>query len=136
MNIIHIALAFHDPKGTYSQHAGVAMASIFDHTKSPVCVHILHDHTLTDLNRSRLHETAKSFNQQAEFHDISPCVSRLEDISSLLGARNVNFGKGNINHGESPSSYNSGYPALGQSDLPGLRCRGQHGHSGVLGYFR
>ena len=29
---VHAALALYDPKGTYSQHAGVVMTSIFENT--------------------------------------------------------------------------------------------------------
>ena len=39
---VHVALAVYDPTGTYSQHAGVVMTSIFENTKSPVVVHVLH----------------------------------------------------------------------------------------------
>ena len=45
---VHVVLAVYDPKGTYSQHAGVVMTSIFENTQSPVGVHILHDETLTE----------------------------------------------------------------------------------------
>ena len=62
-NNIHVALAVYDPKGTYSQHAGVTVTSIFENTKSKVTVHILHDDTLTDLNRERFLNTAKRYGQ-------------------------------------------------------------------------
>jgi len=91
-NTIHVALAFHDPKGTYSTHAGVVMASIFDHTKSPVRVHIFHDNTLTDHNRRLLLETAESFNQQAAFHDVSHYIKQLEDIASLMALNVLTIG--------------------------------------------
>ena len=76
---IHAALAIYDPKGTYTRHAGVVMASIFERAKSPVCVHILHDETLTALNRSLLSETAESFGRTVSFHDISAYIKRLGD---------------------------------------------------------
>jgi len=78
-NIVHVALAVYDPKGTYSQHAGVVMASIFERTESPVCVHVLHDKTMTERNRSLLRETAELFGRRVEFHDVSPHIERLED---------------------------------------------------------
>jgi lipopolysaccharide biosynthesis glycosyltransferase len=53
------------------------MASIFERTKSPVCVHILHDETLTGSNRSLLTETAESFVQNIKFHDVSAYIERL-----------------------------------------------------------
>jgi len=78
-DIIHIVLAVYDPKGTYSQHAGVVMLSIFEHTDNLVCIHILHDETLTERNRSFLTETAENFAQKVEFHDVSTHVGRLGD---------------------------------------------------------
>jgi lipopolysaccharide biosynthesis glycosyltransferase len=76
---VHVVLAVYDPRGVYSKHSGVVMASIFERTKSPVRVHILHDGTMTDQNRSLLLETAVSFGQQAEFHDVSSFVGRMGD---------------------------------------------------------
>ncbi|MBQ8692168.1 MAG: hypothetical protein IJ520_03395 [Synergistaceae bacterium] len=61
-NKIHAALAVYDPSGTYSQHAGVVVTSLFEHTKSDVIVHILHDDTLSDLNKLRFINTGKRFN--------------------------------------------------------------------------
>ena len=78
-NIIHVVLTVYDPKGTYSQHAGVVMASIFERTQSQVCVHILHDETMTERNRSFLTETARTFSQKVEFHDVSAYIKHLGD---------------------------------------------------------
>jgi len=78
---IHVVLAVYDPKGTYSRHAGVVMVSIFERTRNPVCVHILHDETLTERNRSLLTETAESFGQTVSFHDVSAYIERLGDVT-------------------------------------------------------
>ena len=76
-NIIHVVLAVYDPKGTYSQHAGVVVASIFERTQSRVCVHILHDETLSNRNRSFFAETAELFAQKVEFHNVSENMDQL-----------------------------------------------------------
>ncbi len=55
---VHIALSVYDPKGTYSRHAGVVVASVLDNTDAHVCFHILHDETLTAENREKLTRTA------------------------------------------------------------------------------
>ncbi|MDR3279815.1 MAG: hypothetical protein LBT23_04825 [Synergistaceae bacterium] len=90
-DIIHVVLAVHDPKGTYSRHAAVVMVTIFERTSSPVCVHILHDETLTELNRGRLSETAESFGQNVEFHDVSSYVRAIAgDMAEIL--RNWSIG--------------------------------------------
>ena len=89
---IHIVVAFQDSKGTYSQHAGVVMASIFERTKSPVCVHVLHDETLTELNRSLLLETAEFFGQNVSFHDVSAYIERLGDETNRAFQGNGDIG--------------------------------------------
>ena len=70
-NPIHVALSIYDPKGTYARHAGVVMTSIFENTKSPVCIYILHDETLTQDNRKKLLRTAEKYNQEIIFADVS-----------------------------------------------------------------
>lgn len=84
-DLIHVALAVYDPKGTYSQHAGVTITSIFENTKSKVMIHILHDDTLTEDNRKKFIRTAEKYNQPIEFNDITvyrnKIGSRLEKIS-------------------------------------------------------
>ena len=60
---IHVVLAVYDPSGTYSQHAGVVITSIFENTHSKVIVHILHDDTLTQDNRQKLIRTAEKYSQ-------------------------------------------------------------------------
>jgi lipopolysaccharide biosynthesis glycosyltransferase len=88
---VHVALAVYDPKGTYARHAGVVMASLFENTKSPVCVHILHDGTLTERNRSLLNETAEMYAQRAAFHDVSGYreLMREKQVQKALGAWSV-----------------------------------------------
>ncbi|GHS89098.1 hypothetical protein AGMMS49957_11720 [Synergistales bacterium] len=81
MDTIHVVLAVCDPKGTYSRHAGVVMTSIFEHTKSQVCVHILHDETLTDGNRARFEETADTYGQSVEFHDVSLFMEQMSEYA-------------------------------------------------------
>ncbi|GHV40198.1 hypothetical protein FACS1894187_20910 [Synergistales bacterium] len=78
-DVIHVIVSIHDPKGTYSRHAGVVMASIFENTKSPVCIHILHDRTLTEHNRCLLNETAEPYGQGVEFHDVSALMEQVSD---------------------------------------------------------
>ncbi|MDR2077310.1 MAG: hypothetical protein LBP61_10355 [Desulfovibrio sp.] len=45
--MIHVALCFSDSSGTYYKHALVTALSVFDNTKSEICLHIIHDETLT-----------------------------------------------------------------------------------------
>ena len=84
MEKIHVALAVCDPKGNYTQHAAVTLASVFANTKSPVCTHILHDETLTEENRAKLKELAGNFGQEIEFIDVDPYLDTNKiDVSRL-----------------------------------------------------
>ena len=88
-DIVRVVLAVYDPEGTYSQHAGVVMASIFERTQNPVCVHILHEETLTARNRSLLNETAEIFAQAAEFHDVSAYIRQLGDETVQIAQKTL-----------------------------------------------
>ena len=78
-------LAVYDPKGTYSQNAGVVMTSIFENTHSKVTVHILHDDTLTDDNRRKFIRTAEKYSQGLELHDVTEYREKVskEAVSSV-----------------------------------------------------
>lgn len=84
LETIHVALAVYDPKETYSRHAGVVMASIFENTRSPVCVHILHDETLTAENRHKLLATARQYGQEIDFVDVTEHRNRLDTAAVAL----------------------------------------------------
>ncbi len=87
--MIHIALAVHDLRGTYSRHAGVLIASILRNTCSPVCIHVLCDETLSDVNREKLRKTFYDNvnvnancdeNSRIDFVDMSECLKRYKNI--------------------------------------------------------
>ena len=76
---IHVAFGISDPKGTYSQHAGVVMTSIFENTHSKITVHIIHDDTLTKDNRRKFIRTAEKYSQRVEFHDVTEYRPLIEE---------------------------------------------------------
>lgn len=91
---IHIALAFCDPRGTYARHAAVTMASIFANTARVVCVHIIHDDTLTAENREKLELLARNFGQEADFVNVEERIGEHGIDASRLtldGARGTLF---------------------------------------------
>lgn len=93
-NTIHIALAFCDPKGTYCRHATVTAASIFANTGSRVCVHIVHDDTLTADNREKLLALTEKYGQEIDFINIESVFDEERiDVSRLTidGARGTLF---------------------------------------------
>jgi lipopolysaccharide biosynthesis glycosyltransferase len=82
-NVIHVVLAVYDPQGTYSRHAGVVITSMFEHTNNPVCVHILHDDTLTDDNRRRFSRTAEKFKQDIRFVDVTDSFLKINQDNGM-----------------------------------------------------
>lgn len=96
--MIDVALAVYDPKGNYSRHAGVVIASILHKTNSAVRFHILHDETLTNENRQKLEAAyamnAKSTNGDVSFVDVSSFLNHYYDekLERFLGI----YSKGSI----------------------------------------
>ncbi len=94
---IHVALAVYDPSGTYSRHAGVVVTSLFEHTKTPVIVHILHDKTLNNLNRERFLKTAERYNQAVDFVDVEGYKNKLSaDITASIDKIDKNLTVGTL----------------------------------------
>ena len=54
--------------GDYARHAAVVMASVWTHASRPVFFHVLHDDTLTGLNRQLLGRMAADFGRQICWH--------------------------------------------------------------------
>ena len=76
---IHIALAFCDLQGTYTRHAAVTMASIFANAPNQkICVHIIHDDTLSSKNRDKLSELAQQYHQAISFFNITNNYASLD----------------------------------------------------------
>lgn len=93
-NYIHAALAFCDPKGNYSRHAAVVMASMFENTKSKIWLHVIHDDTLSAYNREKLEATAHKYEQRIEFLNVEGLLDGASiDVSKLTidGARGTLF---------------------------------------------
>lgn len=93
-DVIHVALAFCDPRGTYCRHAAVVMVSIFANTSSNICVHIIHDNTLTQDNREKLKKLASDYRQTVNLVNVENMLdSDKIDVSKLTadGARGTLF---------------------------------------------
>lgn len=86
--VIHVVLSVYDPSGTYSQHAGVVITSIFENTKSKVTVHILHDDTLTDENRQNFIRTAEKYSQSVQLVNVeqqkSVIITKIPEVARRL----------------------------------------------------
>ena len=93
--MINICFGLHDADGKYSKFVGATMASIFESANTPprlLCVHILHDATLTDDNRDKFSYLAGHYGQSVKFHNVEKlCPDEInflrEKISTILGSR-------------------------------------------------
>lgn len=71
INYIHVAIAFNDKSGLYSKHVAVTLASILKNTNEHICIHVLHDNTLSDDNKNKFISLINYYKQKIEFHNIS-----------------------------------------------------------------
>lgn len=71
-------MSLHDPKGTYAQHIGVCLCSVFANVSRPVEAHLLHDETLIETNRQRFDALAAQFGQRISYHDASVLGSGID----------------------------------------------------------
>lgn len=79
---IQIGFGLHDRTGDYSVWVGVAMQSVIEHTSAPICFHILHDDTLTELNRNRLTQVATQSGNRVIFHALDRTM--WEDLAEQM----------------------------------------------------
>ncbi|WP_165452432.1 glycosyltransferase family 8 protein [Paenibacillus thalictri] len=81
--MIELALAFNDKDGSYAEHAGVVLASVFYNTESQIRVHILHDDTLLEANKTKLIQLVKSFHQTIDFIHVNIPMDLFEAASNV-----------------------------------------------------
>lgn len=84
--MIDIALCFSDPDGLYYRKATTTMLSVFEHTSSAICVHIVHDKTLDIDKQNEMRMVAEQYKQSICFY-LAPS---LDEFSQKAGA----WGKG------------------------------------------
>ncbi|WMT41735.1 hypothetical protein RE628_04385 [Paenibacillus sp. D2_2] len=84
--MVELALAFRDQDGNYAEHAAVVLTSVFRNTDAQITVHILHDETLTDLNRLRITQLVMAHNHTVHFYPVFLPI----DLAELVdGAQSV-----------------------------------------------
>lgn len=82
MERINIVISINDKTGDYSRHTGVLLISIFKHTNSNICIHLLHDDTLSDDNKMKFIEIANLFKQEIRFYLVE-LDKKIANISGL-----------------------------------------------------
>ncbi len=75
---VHVAVSLYDPAGTYAQHLGACLTSLFANAASPVCVHLMHDATLSRENRARFDALADAQDRIVVYHDVEPYLARID----------------------------------------------------------
>lgn len=86
--MIHICFGIHDKDGLYSKYTGVAIASVLDNTEEKVCIHIIHDKSLSDDNKKRFEVLVTKYGQSICFH----IVDLREDFSKLKAVNRITIG--------------------------------------------
>ena len=81
---IHILVALTDLAGVYTKFVGTMLCSLFANTRHPVTVHILHDHTLQQINRERLQQVAAAFSQTLCFYNMDELAQKQLEQFPLL----------------------------------------------------
>ena len=96
--MIHVCYALSDKDEHYSKFTGASIASIFENTKSPITIHLLHDDTMTSDNHEKFVVLANRYAQKIEFYNVEQIV---KEIWTLL---------------------NEIFPSLGQSEHINVAC--------------
>lgn len=88
--MIHVAHGIHDKTGDYSRHLCATIESYLSNTQSQVCVHILHDDTLTRNNKEIMKKIVSNHNAAIEFHSV--CFDKFGNIDYEEITGNVTIG--------------------------------------------
>lgn len=69
--MIELVLTINDKDGSYTEHAGVVLASIFSNTQQMINVHIVHDDSLSEENKSKLTQLVDVFHHNIFFYHVT-----------------------------------------------------------------
>lgn len=86
--MIELVLTINDKDGSYTEHAGVVLASIFTNTQQSINVHIVHDDTLSEENKARLTQLVEGFHHYIYFYHIT-VPEDLREVAS--GVKKIDY---------------------------------------------
>lgn len=93
--MIHVCFSFRDETGSFAKFAGTAMISLFENISellSSITVHILHDNTLTDENRSNFSYLAGRWGQSVKFYNVEKiCAGKIAQMTDLFADADKNY---------------------------------------------
>ncbi|ASA24863.1 glycosyltransferase [Paenibacillus donghaensis] len=69
--MIELVLTINDKDGSYTEHAGVVLASIFSNTQQTINVHIVHDDSLSEENKAKLTQLVDVFHHNIFFYHVT-----------------------------------------------------------------
>ncbi|MDF9839788.1 MULTISPECIES: glycosyltransferase [unclassified Paenibacillus] len=69
--MIELVLTINDKDGSYTEHAGVVLASVFSNTQQTINVHIVHDTSLSEENKGKLSQLVDLFHHNIFFYHIT-----------------------------------------------------------------
>lgn len=81
-NKVHVALSVCDDTGRYGKYVATAIVSMLQNTKSHVVIHVLHDDNISEKTLFMLKETAKRFDAEILFYEVS-VPSEMRGLKSL-----------------------------------------------------
>ena len=68
--MIHICYALYDKDGKYSKNVGTSMLSVFEHTNEWITIHLLHDNSLTEQNKTLFIKLVRKYGQHICFYNM------------------------------------------------------------------
>lgn len=78
---VHVCYCFTDSSGSYYKHPLTSMTSIFENTKHPVHIHIIHDETVTEHIRDIFKTTASRYGNEITFYTAPPLPKSVHDVA-------------------------------------------------------
>lgn len=83
MDEIHVCFSISDRKGDYSKYLGTAIISLLEKTSQLVCIHIIHDDTLSKRNIEKFKLIGKKYNSKIVFYKLN--LSALRRFEKQVG---------------------------------------------------
>lgn len=88
--MIHVCYCLHDKNGRYSKFTGTSIVSMFENTKAKIIVNILHDNTLTQDNRKKFIQIAKTYKQTVKFYNVEEnYADKVAEFKEMLPTLNT-----------------------------------------------
>ncbi|WP_379156325.1 glycosyltransferase family 8 protein [Paenibacillus sp. sgz5001063] len=69
--MVDLVLTINDKDGSYTEHAGVVLASVFFNTQQMINVHIVHDDSLSEENKLKLIQLVDAFHHNIFFYHVT-----------------------------------------------------------------